>query len=129
NITNERKTQNDILHHEKVFRAASEQVNIYYWEYDVKTKDMIPCYRCTRDLGLPALMHNYPESLFEANVVPPEAAEKYRVLMNSIDAGLASAEVVVPLTLDRIPFRIRYTTEFDDQGNPVKAYGSAVPVN
>lgn len=127
NITSERKTQNDILHHEKVFRAASEQVNIYYWEYDVKTKDMIPCFRCMRDLGLPPLLRNYPESAFETNVIPPEAAEKYRILMQSIDAGLASAEIVIPLTLDRIPFRVRYTTEFDDQGNPVKAYGSAVP--
>lgn len=127
NITSEKRTQDENARHEKLFRAASEQVNIYYWEYDIKTKDMTPCFRCIRDLGLPPLLHNYPESAFEANVIPPEAAEKYRVLMHSIDAGLASAEAIIPLTLDRIPFRIRYTTEFDAQGNPVKAYGSAVP--
>ena len=128
NITSEKRSQDENTRHEKLFRAASEQVNIYYWEYDIKTKDMTPCFRCMRDLGLPPLLHNYPESAFEANVIPPEAAEKYRLLMHSIDAGLASAEVVIPLTLDRIPFRIRYTTEFDAQGNPARAYGSAVPV-
>ena len=47
--------------------------------------------------------------------------------MQSIDAGLASAEAVIPLTDDHIPFRIRYTTEFDKDGNPIRAYGSAVP--
>lgn len=127
NITEEKKAQWDMARREKLFRAASEQVNIYYWEYDVKTKEMTPCFRCIRDLGLPPLLQNYPQSAIDHNVIPPEAAEKYRLLHRSIDAGLAQAEVVIPLTLERIPFRVRYTTEFDEKGNPVRAYGSAVP--
>jgi len=27
-----------------------------------------------------------------------------------------------------VPFRVKYTTEFDENGNPVKAYGSATYV-
>ncbi len=127
NITNEKNSMCDIARREKLFRAASEQINVYYWEYDIKTKQMAPCFRCMRDLGLPELLHNYPESAIECGVIPPEAADKYRMLMRSIDAGLAQAEIVIPLTMDRVPFRVRYTTEFDEQGNPVKAYGSAVP--
>ncbi len=30
------------------------------------------------------------------------------------------------LTVGRVPFRIKYTTEFDETGRPVKAYGSAI---
>lgn len=127
NVTHEKEVVTDMVRREKLFQAASEQVNIYYWEYNIQTKEMTPCFRCKRDLGLPERLTNYPESLIERQIVPPEAAEKYRVLMRSIDAGLASAEAIIPLTKDRIPFRVRYTTEFDDQGNPVKAYGSAVP--
>ncbi len=127
NVTTEKNTMCDMVRREKLFRAASEQVNIYYWEYDIKTKKMSPCFRCMRDLGLPEEVTDYPESAIEQHVISPESAERYRVLMQSIDAGLASAEAVIPLTDDHIPFRIRYTTEFDEQGNPVKAYGSAVP--
>lgn len=127
NVTTEKNTMCDMVRREKLFRAASEQVNIYYWEYDIKTKKMSPCFRCMRDLGLPEEVTDYPESAIEQHVISPEGAERYRVLMQSIDAGLASAEAVIPLTDDHIPFRIRYTTEFDEQGNPVKAYGSAVP--
>ncbi len=129
NITKEKKAQYDMIRREKLFRAASEQENIYYWEYDIKTKEMIPCFRCKRDLGLPEVLANYPESAFERHVIAPEAADKYRLLMQSIDAGLASAEMVVPLTDEHIPFRIRYTTEFDEAGCPIKAYGSATPVD
>ena len=34
----------------------------------------------------------------------------------------------MPLTEDRIPFMVRYTTEFDENGRPYKAYGSATEV-
>lgn len=129
NITQEKKTLNDLIRNEKLFRAASEQVNIYYWEYDVATKDMMPCFRCIRDLCLPTLLHNYPDSAIERGVIAPEGAERYRLLHRSIDAGLAQAEIVIPLTADKIPFRIRYTTEFDENGKPIKAYGSAVPAD
>ena len=129
NITQEKKTLEDYIRHEKLFRAASEQVNIYYWEYDIQTKNMLPCFRCVRDLCLPSLLHNYPESAIECGMIAPEAAARYRLLHQSIDAGLAQAEIVIPLTADRIPFRIRYTTEFDEQGKPVRAYGSAVPAS
>ena len=127
NITKEKNSQLESIQNEKLFRAASEQVNIYYWQYDIRTKEMKPCFRCMRDLGLPKLVCNYPESAIESHVISPKGAERYRVLMQSIDAGLASAEAVIPLTDDHIPFRIRYTTEFDKDGNPIRAYGSAVP--
>jgi len=35
---------------------------------------------------------------------------------------------VLPLTEARVPFKVKYTTEFDEYGRPVKAYGSAKPV-
>jgi len=34
----------------------------------------------------------------------------------------------MPLTVGRVPFHVRYTTEFDENGNPIKAYGSAALV-
>jgi len=125
NITSEKQAEAEIVHREKIFRAASEQVNIYYWEYDVKTKEMTPCFRCMRDLGLPPLVTNYPEPAIEMGIFPPEVAELYREMHRKIEAGVAEQEVNIPLTPNRVMFRVRYTTEFDENGKPIKAYGSA----
>ncbi len=128
NITAEKQRVADILASERRFKAASEQVNIYYWEYTVDTHEMRPCFRCMRDLGLPALMTNYPDSAIEMGVFPQEVADLYRDWHRQIAQGVPSLEAVMPLTVGRIPFHVRYTTEFDENGRPIKAYGSAALV-
>ena len=125
NITAEKEQFMTAMDNERRFKMASEQINIYYWEYTVATREMRPCYRCMRDLGLPALMKNYPDSAIEMGIFPPEVAEMYRDWHRQIAAGVRQLEAVIPLTAGRIPFRVRYTTEFDENGKPVKAYGSA----
>jgi len=125
NITAEKQYHDEIMDSERRFKMASEQINIYYWEYTVATKEMRPCFRCMRDLGLPPLLTNYPEPVIENGIFPPEVADMYREWHRQVEKGVPSLEAVIPLTPDRVPFRVRYTTEFDDNGNPVKAYGSA----
>ena len=128
NLTSERQEYEQILDNERRFRVASEQVNIYFWEYTIATKEMRPCFRCMRDLGLPAVMTNYPESAFEMGVFPPEVHDLYRSWHRQVAAGVPELEAILPLTAERIPFRVRYTTEFDRYGRPVRAYGSAALV-
>ncbi len=128
NITAEKQRFTDILDNERRFRAASEQINIYYWEYTVATHEMRPCFRCMRDLGLPALLTNYPDSAIEMGIFPPEVADMYRDWHRQIAEGVPSLESVIPLTVGRVPFHVRYTTEFDENGRPIKAYGSAALV-
>ncbi|MGN0606191.1 MAG: putative bifunctional diguanylate cyclase/phosphodiesterase [Oscillospiraceae bacterium] len=125
NITSEKRAMEELMHREKIFRAASEQLNVYYWEYIVDTKEMYPCFRCMRDLHFPAVMENYPEPAIEMGVFPPEVADKYRDVMKRVENGETNIEVDMPLTEDRVMFRIRYTTELDENGKAVKAYGSA----
>jgi len=128
NITTEKNMLLQMQAVERRFKAASEQANIYFWEYTVATKEMRPCFRCQRDLKLPPLIRNYPEPLIENGIFPADYADMYREWHRKIDAGLASIEGVIPLTADRVPFHVRYTTEFDENGRPVKAYGSATLV-
>ncbi len=128
NITAEKEQQKKLLDNERRFKMASEQVNIYYWEYTIATKEMRPCFRCMRDLGLPALLTNYPDSAIEMGVFPPEVADMYRDWHRQIAEGVPHLEAVIPLTVGRVPFHVRYTTEFDECGHPVKAYGSAALV-
>lgn len=127
NVTAE-KQQEATDESERRFRYAAEQANMYAWEYTVATKQMRPCYRCMRDLGLPALLENYPEPAIEAGIFPQDYADMYRDWHRQIAAGTPHLESIIPLTPQRVPFHVRYTTVFDDAGNPVKAYGSATAV-
>ena len=125
NITKEKKTVLQFIESERRFKMASEQANIYFWEYNILTKDMFPCFRCMRDLGLPLVVKNYPEPAINMGIIPEDYADIYREIHKRLEKGEKSIEIEMPLTVGRIPFKVRYTTEFDDAGRPVKAYGSA----
>ena len=128
NITDEKRRYEELSSSERRFRFASEQANVYAWEYTVDTKEMRPCFRCMRDLGLPAVVRNYPEPAIKAGIFPPDYADMYRDWHKQIAAGAKQLEAIIPLTVGRIPFHVRYTTEFDENGKPLKAYGSATMV-
>ena len=126
NITSERKRFETLYDSERRFRFASEQANVYAWEVDLATKIMRPCFRCMRDLNVPPVVHNYPEPLIENGIFPPDYADMYREWMRQIEAGeVDQLEGIIPLTVGRIPFHVRYTLERDENGKPLKAYGSA----
>ena len=89
---------------------------------------MRPCFRCMRDMDLPPLLTNYPEPVIESGVIPEDYADMYRDWMRRLEAGEPSLEGVIPFTKWRVPFLVRYTTVFDENGKPLKAYGSATMV-
>lgn len=128
NVTVEKLVLQGMKDAERRFKMASEQANIYYWEYIVASKEMRPCFRCQRDLGLPPLVRNYPEPLIENGIFPEDYADMYRDILHQIEGGAKRLEVIVPMTPERTLFHIRYTTEFDENGRPVRAYGSATKV-
>ena len=128
NITAEKEKYIELVHSDTIMRNTFDQVNIYYWEYNPLSKEMRPCFRCMRDLGLPPLVKNYPDSAIELGIIPEEYGEMYKDFVNQILEGKEKIEAIVPLTEKRIPFRIRYTTEFDELGNPIRAFASATIV-
>lgn len=114
---------------EDLFMHAAEQVDMYYWKYNIQTKEMYPCFRCQKNLHFPSLVENYPEPGIDMCIFPPDQADFYRELMKRVDAGEDDVEAVVPLTMDHIPYRINYSIERDEQGNAKYAYGTALPVS
>ena len=128
NISKEKKQYMEVYSSDLKFRHAAEQANVYAWEYDITTKEMRPCFRCMRDLGFPAVLHNYPEPAIESGVFPPDYADMYRDWHRQLSEGVKELEAIIPLTVGRVPFHVRYTTEFDETGKPLKAYGSATLV-
>ena len=128
NITAEKEAQLAALSHENRLRAAFDQANMFAWEFIFATKEMRPCFRCMRELHLPPVVKNYPEPLFESGLFPEDQREMYYGMLKSLEEGAESAEAIIPLTVGRVPFHVRYTTEFDETGKPLKAYGSATLV-
>ncbi len=128
NITAEKKRYDAMYDSEMRFKAAFEQINVYAWEYTFSTKKMRPCFRCMRDLGLPAVVENYPEPLIADGIIPLDYADMYRNLLKQMEEGIEPEPVIVPLTVGRVPFLFRYTIERDENGKPLKAFGSAALV-
>ena len=128
NITAEKKRFMAVEDSERKFRMASEHANVYAWEYIFSTKQMRPCYRCMRDLGVPAVVENYPDPVFETGLFPMDYKDMYYEMLRKLEDGAEKLEAIIPLTVGRIPFHVRYTTEFDENGKPLKAYGSATLV-
>ena len=129
NVTAEKKLYSEVLESEAKFRFASEHTNTYSWEYTIATKEMRPCFRCMRDLGLPPLLKNYPEPVIESGLFPADYADMYRDWHRQLAEGVEHLETVMPLTAERIPFRIKYTNIYDENGKPVKAYGSVTAID
>ena len=128
NITAEKRKYDEIFQNDQKLMKAADHANVYAWEYIIATKEMRPCFRCMRDLGLPPIVENYPEPVIESGLFPADYADLYRSWMKQIDEGLDHIEGIIPLTVGRVPFHVRYTTEFDENGKPLKAYGSATLV-
>ncbi len=129
NVTSEKRNVEALSENEERFKHAFEHANIYAWEYEIASKEMRPCFRCMRDLGLPPVLKNYPEPAIEKGIFPEDYADMYREWHRKLEEGVDKLEAEIPLTKDRIPFMVRYTTEFDENGNPVKAYGSATYID
>ncbi len=129
NVTAEKARYHELYESERRFRFASEQANVYAWEVDLATRKMRPCFRCMRDLNIPPVVYNYPEPVIESGIFPPDYADMYRHWMAQLEAGeVDHLEAVMPLTVGRIPFHVRFSLERDENGKPLKAYGSATLV-
>ena len=105
-----------------------DQANIFAWEYTIDTREMRPCSRCMRVLGLPEVLHNYPEPVIASGLFPPDYVDMYRKWHQQLEDGVGKLDAIIPLTEDRIPFHVRYTTQYDENGRPLKAFGSAIQV-
>ena len=128
NITKEKTMLGAFQENEGKFKHAFEQANVYAWEVNLSNWEMRPCFRCMRDLHLPPVVKNYPEPAIETGIFPPDYADMYREMMKKLADGEDNLEAVIPLTVGRIPFHVRYSLEYDENGKPLKAYGSATLV-
>jgi len=70
----------------------------------------------------------YIQTIERAIEAGDEQTCETRRTLSSDCCGVEHLEAIIPLTVGRVPFHVRYTTVFDENGCPLKAYGSATMV-
>jgi len=114
--------------YKKRFYNLLGQTDIFYCEYVVATREMYPCERSVRELGLSPVMYNGPRAVIDAGIVGRDSEEVFYDLFRQIDAGTKHVEAEVAFTFSKKPYIIRCDVEFDGFGKPVSAFCSAVRV-
>ena len=114
----------------RIYEAAVEESNLVVWEYDIPNHRIIMAENeftryDYRKFGLPKITENAPQSLLP--YIDDAYEETFLEMYRRIDAGAprASCEVWYKLKPGTEPRceHISYTTVFDGDGRPVKAYG------
>ena len=104
--------------------AAVKHADLYYWDYDIINDRSVQCSRAQEELGLPALITNYPQAWIDHKVIVPEHVDEYIRMHEKLKEGVPEAEMDVQMS-DGKWYRVRYTNTFDENGRPVKALGTA----
>lgn len=114
----------------KMYEAAVEDANLVVWEYDIQNHRIIMAENeftkyDYRKFGLPKITENAPQSLLP--YIDEASVDTFLEMYRKVDAGEShvSCEVWYKLNPGREPRceRILYTTVYDADGKPVKAYG------
>ena len=115
---------------QRMYESAIEAARLFVWTYNLRTHTVImgdnpfTQLRC-REIGLSAVVRNVPAVLKE--YVSAESWPELCRCYEELEAGKPWTECCISLTLqgqrEPLYLRISYTNIFDEQGNPVEAYG------
>ena len=133
----DQETENQIIENyiQKIDEANSnlqnllaKQIGFYYWEYDIKNKIMHAPFKSLSFPEMPSYLENYPKSFLDKDFIHTTTKQKYLDLHTKVSKGAKEAETIVRLnsrfsTDDS--FYVKYTTQFNEKGEPYKAIGTA----
>ncbi len=107
-----------------LLETALDRTDIYYWLYNIEEESAIQNKRVQKELGVPEIMYNYPQSLFETGLIDSDYYDALITMHDKIKAGAKEAEMVLAHSNGAF-YRVQYTTIFDKHGKPIKAMGTA----
>lgn len=129
-ITELKQAELDAVKNRSMYEAAVEDARLVVWEYDIAEHRVIMSnndftQHDYRKFGIPKVIENAPQSLVP--YIADESVEDFLDVYRQVEGGArkASCEVWYKLRPGQEPryMRITYNTEFDDEGEPVRAYG------
>jgi signal transduction histidine kinase len=133
-VTAEHEAEAENRQSRQMYEAAAELAKLGVWTYDVREHCItLADRRTTATLAaysFPKVLKNVPESI--AEWIDEKDLEKVRQMYGAIDTGAPSVECnywykARPGVSARCE-RVIYTTVFDENGNPVLAYGVGMDI-
>ena len=131
-ITPQKKSEEKYRESEQRFRAAVECAGINVWEYDIVNRRIIYSPDASHPDDNVTVVDNAPETAIAVAKIQPEQYEQLRGLFAGLEAGKPKVTgdfwTFNPKTGSHWWERVTYTTVFDDNGKPIKAYGACIDV-
>ncbi len=132
-VTAQKEAERKLQESEQRYRLAIEGAGVNVWEYDVLKRTITQSSGSQKRHGYSIVIENVPESLIASGHVEASEAESFREMYRAIERGeekQVGGDFWVPKSngVGRWCERICYSVVFDQNGTPIKAYGSSQDV-
>lgn len=97
-VTSEMTAQEELLRSEEITEAASDFAGVWVSTYNIDTNEAYPGKRLQREYGMPGKVENFPESIFEYDLISKKYEEVYREACKKIYNGENQVEFEVEST-------------------------------
>lgn len=124
-LTENHLLKQEIIHKELVYRTALNQTHFKVWEYDIKGHALLLSGRVKKEFLFRDRVVHIPEALVEGGLIHPGCRQALFDMYRKLDEGEkhVQADILSRYKSDDpwIWQRIRYTTLYDNQGEPSTA--------
>jgi len=131
-ITELKQAKSKIEEQEKIIMGAGENSELVIWTYNIPEKKIISDYGENELFGYTLPMDNVPDSIFDSGMVYPDDEPLVRTMFTDISNGKPTAQSTARWLNKKTGgyswCKVVYETIFDEQGNPIKAMGTATEV-
>lgn len=128
-ISHYKATEQRLLESDERYRVAVDGAGVNVWEYDIRRKCIIQSDGSIRNHGFSRTIENVPQVLVDTGYVAEENQEEFLEMYRRMERGetpVGGDFWVYNAEKDRRWCeRIIYSVVFDENGRPVRAYGSS----
>ncbi|MDD2957206.1 MAG: response regulator [Lachnospiraceae bacterium] len=122
--TKEKYKDNLLKSAQERFEMTLDNSNLFVWEYDMVNHLCINPDKAVREYGLPKIIENYPENLYEMGHTPPETVAQIKEVKKRLLAGETGFSVerrTINAAGESQWMRVQYSVEKDENGKPLRA--------
>lgn len=124
NQTEDKFKEKQLKNAQERFEMTLDNSDLFVWEYDMVNNQCLNPQKAVREYGLPPVIDNYPESLYDMGHTPPETVEqikeaKRRLLAGETDFSMERRTINTEGKSQWM--KVTYSLEKDSAGNPIRA--------
>lgn len=125
-ITEQKKTEEELRLSEKRYEIAMKLSEITMFEHDILTKDLILFEKDIKTYGVASVVPDGVENFVRTGIVEPESADVFRGMYQKIYDGAPTAQCYIKAKdIDGVvhDVELTLTSVYDSSGTPMKAIG------